>query len=385
MSDNETLRIGVIGCGHWGPNHIRVFSELDRTTVLACCDLSEARLSRISGRFPGIRTSNQCSSIFTDDAIDAVVIATPTNTHFRLVEQALQAGKHVLVEKPLCQSVVEGEALAALAEKTERVLMVGHVFLFNPGIVRLCETIRRGELGGVHYLDAVRTNLGPIRGDVNSLYDLATHDISIFNYLLGEAPVAVSCLGSRITQDSVEDVCFTTMQYADGTLAHIHVSWLNPRKVRTITVVGSKKMAHWDDIDPVDTLRVFDKGLSEEPTYNSFGEFQCSLRSADMHVPAVSACEPLKEQGKAFASWILDNEPCGCGAAEGLAVVRTLEAAMESLACGGAMCPVGQAPITLQSAVVSADHVLGRRREGATSRKAPGKYDAVAQNVATGE
>lgn len=309
MSDKRRLRIGVIGCGHWGPNHVRVFSELDRTTVVACCDLSEVRLSRISARFPDIRTTVDYRSILADDGIDALVVATPTNTHSRLVRESLEAGKHVLVEKPLCQTGAEGEQLAALAETHGRVLMVGHVFLFNAGIARLRETIRSGELGTIHYLDAVRTNLGPIRGDVNSLYDLATHDISIFNHLLDTAPVAVSCLGSRITQELIEDVCFTTIQYADGTLAHVHVSWLNPRKVRTMTVVGSKKMAHWDDIDPVDTLRLFDKGVAEEPTYNSFGEFQCLLRSADMHVPAIPAAEPLKKQAEAFARWVLDGVP----------------------------------------------------------------------------
>lgn len=370
MSDDGKLRIGVIGCGHWGPNHVRVFSELDRTTVMACCDLNEDRLLRISARFPQVRTTRDYQSILDDSEIDAVVVATPTSTHSRLVLEALEAGKHVLVEKPLCQTGVEGEALQALAEKTGRVLMVGHVFLFNAGIMRLREGIRSGELGSIHYLDAVRTNLGPIRGDVNSLYDLATHDISIFNYLLDAAPVAVSCLGSCITQDSVEDVCFTTILYADGTLAHVHVSWLNPRKVRTMTVVGSKKMAHWDDIDPVDTLRLFDKGLAEEPTYNSFGEFQCSLRSADMHVPAIPAGEPLKTQGEAFAAWVLDGTPCGCGALEGLVVVRTLEAAMESLACGGTMCAIESAGTRLlQQADAPAGVLLPGRRGVTPTRK----------------
>jgi predicted dehydrogenase len=370
MFEDGKLQIGIIGCGHWGPNHVRVFSELDRMTVTACCDLSDDRLARIAGRFPHVRTTTDYKTILADDKVDAVVIATPTNTHSRFVREALEAGKHVLVEKPLCETGAEGEALAILAKKTDRVLMVGHVFLFNAGIVRLRETINSGELGAIHYLDAVRTNLGPIRGDVNSLYDLATHDISIFNYLLDSPPVAVSCLGSCITQDAIEDVCFTTIQYADGTLAHVHVSWLNPRKVRTMTVVGSKKMAHWDDIDPVDTLRIFDKGLAKEPTYNSFGEFQCSLRSADMNVPAIPVVEPLKKQGQAFADWVLNGTPCGCGPDDGLVVVRTLEAAMESLANGGTMCPIESAsPRLLQEADAPKDAVFRGRQSAMPKRK----------------
>ncbi len=370
MSHDGKLTLGIIGCGHWGPNHVRVFNEIDRTEVSACCDLSDDRLARIAARFPNVRTTKDYKSILADEKIDAVVVATPTNTHFRFVQEALQAGKHVLVEKPLCQTGAEGEALAALAKRSDRVLMVGHVFLFNAGIARLRDTIKSGDLGAIHYLDAVRTNLGPIRGDVNSLYDLATHDISIFNYLQDAAPVAVSCLGSRITQDEIEDVCFTTIQYADGTLAHVHVSWLNPRKVRTMTVVGSKQMAHWDDIDPVDTLRVYDKGLAEEPMYNSFGEFQCSLRSADMHVPAIPVVEPLKKQAQAFASWVLDGTPCGCGAEDGLVVVRTLEAAMESLANGGVMCPIdyGTAQL-LKQADAPTRAILANRLAATPKRK----------------
>lgn len=362
-SSRRKLTIGVIGCGHWGPNHIRVFSELERTRVTACCDLSQARLDRISQRFPGIDTSTDYTTILDDDRIDAVVVATPTATHAAIVADALRAGKNVLVEKPLCLTGQEGEMLTALAEKVGRVLMVGHVFLFNAGIVRLRRFIQNGDLGSVQYLDAVRTNLGPVRGDVNALYDLATHDISIFNYLLDAQPIGVSALGGCISQERIEDVCFATIQYPDGTLAHIHVSWLNPRKVRTLTVVGSKKMAHWDDIDPQDTLRVFDKGLEEPPYYDSFGEFQCLLRTADVHMPAIQRSEPLMTQAEAFADWVLDGKSCRATARDGLAIVRTLEAAMESLANGGAMTPVtADSPTLLRKASASAGAVLPKRR-----------------------
>jgi len=186
----------------------------------------------------------------------------------------------------------------------------------------------------------VRTNLGPVRGDVNALYDLGTHDLSIFNYLLGATPTAVSAQGSCISQKAIEDVCFATVQYPDGTLAHLHVSWLNPRKVRTLTVVGSLKMAHWDDVDPQDTLRIYDKGLDEPPYYNSFGEFQCLLRSADVHLPAIRRTEPLLKQAETFVGWVLDGSPEGPDAMDGWIVVRTLEAAMQSMRNGGAMTPI---------------------------------------------
>ncbi len=339
-TDDRKLAVGVIGCGHWGPNHIRVFEELDRSRVVACADLNPSQLARVQARFPNVRTTADYRVLLADEGIDAVVIATPTATHAAIAREALEAGKHVLVEKPLCTTSVEAQDLALFAGAVGRILMVGHVFLFNGGIIKLRELIAAGQLGRIHYLDAVRTNLGPVRGDVNALYDLGTHDLSIFNYLLGATPTAVSAQGSCISQKAIEDVCFATVQYSDGTLAHLHVSWLNPRKVRTLTVVGSLKMAHWDDVDPQDTLRIYDKGLDEPPFYNSFGEFQCLLRSADVHLPAIRRTEPLLKQAETFVAWVLDGSPEGPDAMDGWIVVRTLEAAMQSMRNGGAMTPI---------------------------------------------
>lgn len=356
--------MGIIGCGHWGPNHIRVFEESDRAQVVACADLSPARLQRIAARFPQVETTTSSDDILHDPRIDAVVIATPTATHHTLTTSALRAGKHVLVEKPLCTTSQQAAELTALAAEARRVLMVGHVFVFNGGILKLKELIAGGELGQVHYLDAVRTNLGPVRGDVNALYDLGTHDISIFNFLLGATPVSVSAHGSRIAQKSIEDVCFATLQYPDGTLAHLHVSWLNPRKVRTLTVVGSSKMAHWDDVDPQDTLRLYDKGLSEPPYYNSFGEFQYLLRSADVSLPAIRRTEPLLKQAEAFIDWVLDGKLSDADASAGAAVVRTLEAAMVSMRNGGVMIPV-ESPSEPRSRILATAEVSLQKRPSA--------------------
>lgn len=367
---SDKIGVGVIGCGHWGPNHIRVFSELDHSQVIACADLSADRLARVQKRFPSIRTTRDYRDLLRDPDIRAVVVATPTATHFELVRDALLSGKHVLVEKPMCRTSDEARELVGIVERTGLVLMVGYVFVFNNGITKLREIIEHGELGRIHYLDAVRTNLGPIRGDVNALYDLGTHDISIFNYLLGTAPTQVCAQGRCITQKSIEDVCFSTLHYPCGALGHIHVSWLNPRKVRTITVVGEHKMAHWDDVDPSDTLRIFDKGLDEPPYYDSFGEFQYLLRTADMRVPSIRRSEPLHNQAAAFVDWVRTGVKSGPDVHDGLVVVEVLEAAMASMHDGSSHWPVGNA-LSAVSQIRTVD--IGLDREARPVRIPPQK------------
>lgn len=334
------MRIGIIGCGHWGPNHLRVFSELSRSLVVAVADLNPQRLNWVRKRYAHVAITSDYHELLNNPSVDAVVISTPTVTHASITREALHAGKHVLVEKPLCKTVEEGRDLPRLAHERGLRVMVGHVFVYNNGIIRLRDAILAGELGRVQYLDAVRTNLGPVRGDVNALYDLGTHDISIFNYLLGACPVEVAALGRCIFQRDIEDVCFATLRYADGTLGHIHVSWMNPRKVRTVTVIGQRKMADWDDVDPVNTLRVYDKGVDEPPHYNSFGEFQCLLRSADVYLPRVDRVEPLINQGNAFLNSVLDAAPSRSGPMEALQVVAVLEATTKSMRDGGKLYPV---------------------------------------------
>lgn len=339
-ADGAQVRLAVIGCGRWGPNHIRVFSETDRATVVGCADSSQQRRENMLKRFPQIRAVADYHELLADDSIDAVVIATPTFTHAQIAREALQAGKHVLAEKPICATTREAAEIVRLAEETGLAFMVGHVFLFNNGITELRKLVESGRLGRIHYMEANRTNLGPIRGDVNALYDLATHDISIFNYLMGSSPVEVSAVGRCISQRNIEDVCFATLKYPDGTLGHIHVSWLNPRKVRTMTVVGDRQMAYWDDIDPDNTLRLYDKGIDQEPHYDSFGEFRYLLRSGDMHVPAIRQSEPLVNQAQAFLDWVLGGKRSLSDARYGLEVVAVLEAATRSMAEGGTMCRV---------------------------------------------
>ena len=325
------LGIGVIGCGHWGPNHIRTIGSQDGCVVRRAADMSEQRRQAIERLFPEVATTIDPGEVINAKDIDAVIIATPTRTHWALAKQALEAGKHVLCEKPLTLRAEESQELVDIAESTGLTLMVGHVFMFNPGIVHLKAQIDAGKLGRIYYMDAVRTNLGPIRQDVGAIYDLASHDISIFNFLLGAQPQEVSAQGGCYVQPDREDMAFLTLEYPNKTLCHIHVSWLNPRKVRKLTVVGSEKMALWDDMIPLETIRIYDKGLEEQPYYDTFGQFQMILRDADITIPKVQMFEPLLRQTQHFVECIRDKKTPLADGRNGLAVVRVLEAAMESV------------------------------------------------------
>jgi len=267
------------------------------------------------------------------------VIATPTAAHYEGVKRALLAGKHVLCEKPLCETSSQARELAALARKKKLVLMVGHVFLFNGGIIKLKDLIDAGELGRVHYLSAVRTNLGPIRSDVNAAYDLAAHDIAVFNWLLGAAPKEVSATGAPFVQPKIEDVSFISLKYSSGVYANVHASWLNPKKVRQMIVVGSRRMAAWDDMELSTPVAVYDKGASydDKKTYPEYGEFlRLSLWEGDVRMPKVELEEPLKAQDRAFAEAVRSGRLSRSGADFAVGVVETLEAAARSMKRGGA-------------------------------------------------
>lgn len=324
------IRIGVIGFGHWGPNHVRNFSALDGAQVQRICDASPDRLEAARRSCPGIAVCDDAKAVIDASDIDAVVVATPTSTHFRLVKAALLAGKDVLCEKPLAKTTGECRELVALAQEQGRILMVGHVFLYNSGVLQLKSDLQNGTLGGVYYMDAVRTNLGPMRSDVGAIYDLASHDISIFNFLLGSSPTEVSATGNAVLQKGIEDVGFLTLYYPSGVVCHVHTSWLNPRKVRQLTVVGDKKMAVWDDMNNLEPIRYYDKGVTAGP-YSSFGEFQLILRDGQITIPKIKLSEPLQAQDAEFVSCIKSRRQPLANGAMGLSVVETMEAAMISL------------------------------------------------------
>jgi len=330
------VNIGVVGIGHWGPNHVRNFSQLSGSTVTAVADTSEERRNAILASYPQIAAYGTADELFAHEGLNAVVIATPTATHYKIVKAALEAGLDVLAEKPLAVTAKECRDLDELAKKNGRMLVVGHVFLFNSGILKLKEYSDDGSLGKVYYGHATRVNLGPIREDVGALFDLATHDISIFNYIFGGCPTTVSASGKCFLQKKLEDLAFMTLTYPSGEVANIHVSWLDPKKIRTITLVGDRKMVTWDDLDPVGPIHIYDKGVIHEPYYESFGEFHLLAREGDITIPKVKMVEPLRAQSQHFVDCVSKRGGSFTDGAFAASVVAVLEAAQKSMNAGGA-------------------------------------------------
>ncbi len=335
----KKIRLGQIGLGHWGPNLFRNFLEHEMVALEWVCDLSPERLKKIS-RFPVRTTCDYRELLAADNSLDAVVIATPVASHFTLVREALTAGKHVLVEKPLAHSAEECQILIDLATQNELILMVGHVFLFNPGIIYVRDEIARGALGEVHFVHGQRTNLGPIRTDVNASWDLASHDISIFNFWMNDTPVRASANGRRILSQDHEDIVTANLYYRNGVCCTILVSWLHPRKVRQLTVVGAQKMMIWDDIKINECIRIYDKGVDviapQEQVEGTFAEFRFSLREGDVSIPRIQMNEPLKAECYHFIDCLLHHRQPLTDGVLGLNVVKTLEAIDRSLNAAGA-------------------------------------------------
>lgn len=342
MSAKPSVRVGVIGFGQWGPNHVRNFSLLDGVEVVRVCDASPERRAAAGKFLRGVETTADSAAVTDAPDIDAVVVATPTASHHALVKAALLAGKDVLCEKPLARTAAECAELAALAVARDRVLMVGHVFLYNPGVLHLKADLDRGDLGRVYYMDAVRTNLGPVRRDVGAIYDLASHDISIFNFLLGREPLEVSATGHSVLTGGIEDVGFLTLYYPGNVVCHAHTSWLNPRKVRQLTIVGDHRMAVWDDMNNLEPIRYYDKGVVADH-YTSFGEFQLILRDGQITIPKVKMFEPLQRQDADFIDCVRTRRAPVADARCAAAVVRVMEAAMQSVQQHGRAAPVAPA------------------------------------------
>ena len=326
------IGLAVIGCGEWGPNHIRNFQAQPGTRVVSAVDIDVTRLDRIRRLYPAVDCQTDYSNVLRDDRIQAVAIATPLRTHYELVREALLSGKHVLCEKPLCETTAQARELVDLAKREKLVLMVGHVFLFNPGIIKVKEIIDQGELGRLYYVLAIRTNLGPIRKDCNAAFDLATHDVSIFNWLIGSEPTEVSATGASFLQSGVEDVVSISLRYPGDVFATIQASWLNPKKVRQITVVGSQQMVTWDDLQLGSPVACYDKRANLKTQYNDYGEFlRVSTWEGDIRLPHVSAEEPLKAQSRYFLEAVERGLIDRSGGEFSLGVVRVLELAAKSL------------------------------------------------------
>lgn len=324
------IRVCVIGGGRWGPNLIRNFHDGERSTVTWIVDNDEAQLDRVAARYRGVRTSPSLDDALAGDDVDAVVVATPTTTHFELTRTAIAAGKHVLVEKPITHDSAQARELIELAEQRGTTLMVGHVFVYN-GAVRAAKSyIERGDLGRLYYISMVRTNLGPIRMDVNAAWDLAAHDISIANYWLESTPTSVSASGGSWINAGIEDTVFATLRYPNQVVVHVHASWLNPRKARMITVTGESAMLTFDDMDVQEPLRIYDSAVSDETTKPAFidnlASFRASLRNGDITIPRVSLGEPLRSECEHFLDSIEFSQAPLSGGQDGLDVVLALEA-----------------------------------------------------------
>ena len=323
-------RLAVIGAGHWGPNLIRNFHDSERSEVAWVVDRDANRLAQVSSRFPSVRTSADTDDVMADEAVDAVVVATPTTTHHPIVRDALNASKHVLVEKPIADSTENALELCRIAEERELVLMVGHVFLFNGAVEQVKHYIEDGTVGTVYYVSMVRTNLGPIRMDVNAAWDLAAHDISIASYWLDADPLAASAIGGTWINPGIEDAMFATLRYPGDVLVNIHVSWLNPRKARDITIVGDRKMLTMDDMNLSEPVRVYDKHVTQErvqPSFvDTFASFRSSVREGAITIPKVVLGEPLKAECEHFLDCLDEGTRPKTDGWRGLSVVGALEA-----------------------------------------------------------
>lgn len=328
----ESLQgIGLVGCGQWGLNYLRAFSEIEGCEVVAACDISEARLLEAERRHRGIVTTTDLSKLLADPQVSAVVVATQASQHYDVVRTVIEAGKPCLVEKPMTTDVEQARSLRDLAKNRNQILMVGHVFRYNPAINIMQKLLVSGALGQLEYLTFTRTNLGPIRADVNVVWDLMTHDVSILLHFMNQSPSWVSAQGAAYLRPGCEDVAFATIGFERGLVANIRASWLDPRKVREITAVGTSKMAYFDDLDPTEPVRVYDKGAIREPSYESFGEFKLVTRTGEVVSPAVPASEPLKNQCQHFVR-ALSGGSVLSDADDGLRVVSILSAINRSIA-----------------------------------------------------
>jgi predicted dehydrogenase len=332
---NARLRFAVVGYGYWGPQLVRNLDRIPNAEVARIVDLSAARRQTARMEFPNAQVVGRFDEALESD-VDAVVIATPIRTHYELARRALEQGKHVLVEKPLTASSAEAEDLITLAESVGRILMVGHTFMYNPAVETLRYLVQEGAVGKVLYIDSSRTNLGIFQPDINVMWDLAPHDISILCYILEEAPISVSAHGGAYVQPGLHDVVYLTLRFPSGALAQVHVSWLNPAKIRRFTVVGDKQMVIYDDVEATEKIRIFDRGVDKPPMTSTFGEFQLSYRYGNIVSPYIAWSEPLGTECRHFIQAILEDTSPRSDARNGLLIVRVLEAAEASLANDGA-------------------------------------------------
>ena len=336
------VEVAVVGIGGWGKNLARNYAQIPEANLRYVCDLDQAKLDQAARQYPGSQLTRKFEDLLEDPELQAIVIATTAPGHFPLAKRALEAGKDVYVEKPLVLNVAHAEELIEIARQRKRILMVGHLLEYHPVVNRLKDMIRNGEFGQVYYIYAQRLNLGTVRGDENALWNFAPHDISSILYMLGQEPTDVSARGQSYLQKEIEDVVFLSLNFANRAMAHIHVSWLDPHKTRKITIVGSRKMAVFDDLEANEKLRIYDKGAQISTDYDSFAEY-IGLRFGDILVPYIKVTEPLRLECLHFLDCVRTRRQPVSDGYDGLRVVKVLDAAQRSLKVNGE--PVKIAPL----------------------------------------
>jgi predicted dehydrogenase len=333
------VRIAVVGAGQWGRNHVRTVASLPDAELTAVCDLSDERREAMGRQYPGVLVTADLDEAL--ETADGVVVATPVIAHADVARAAMARGLPVLIEKPMALTVEDAEDLARRVDAGEGPVLVGHLLVFHPAVEYLQHMITEGELGSVFYFYSQRVNLGQVRPDENALWSFGPHDVSVAMRLLGEGPARVSAHGKSYLQPGIEDVVFLTMELHSGVMVHVQMSWLDPHKVRSLTIVGSKKMVVFDDMQPREKIKVYDKGVSKPPAYGSYGE-SLAVREGDIVIPRIPNVEPLRAELNHFLAVVRGEEAPRAGAREGLEVVRVLDAASTSLQNGGAPVEIGR-------------------------------------------
>jgi predicted dehydrogenase len=336
--------VGVIGCGYWGPNLVRTFVEIPETTVVAVADRNTSRLDHVRSRYPQIQHFTHDFDTLFRMGLDAVVVSTPLETHFDIVSACLEHGLDVLVEKPITIGARSALRLVEIAEQNDRILMVGHIGVYNPAVRALKDLIDTGELGRIRYVDAIRVGLGAFHPSLNVVWDLAPHDVAILNYLLGETPTTVNTRGIACIQEAIEDVAYMTLMFPSGVLAHARMSWLDPRKTRRITVVGSKKMVVYDDLESHEMLKIYDKRVDAVGPTETFGEYQFAYHYGNVLSPYIQFEEPLRVECLHFLECVVDRKEPLTDGRNGAQVVAVIEAAQRSLMNGGVEVPIVPLP-----------------------------------------
>jgi len=341
MSENSVVRLAVVGAGGWGKNLIRNFAALPRADLRIVCDLDTDRLEKTRALYPGVATTTDFERVLTDASITAAVVATPADTHYALIKRLLETGRiHVFTEKPVALTSKEASELAALSGKSGLTLMVGHLLLYHPGVQKLRDMIAGGELGDIYCIYTSRLNLGAIRKTENAWWSLAPHDISILLYLLDAFPDSITAQGQSFIQEGIADLVFATLSFPGKTIAQVHVSWLDPHKMRKITIVGSKKMVIFDDMEAVEKIKIYDKGVTFEDPVITYDDF-FSLRSGDIHIPRIAMQEPLKLECEHFLDAVLNGVAPLTDGRNGVSVVKILEAGQESMMRAGSPVTIG--------------------------------------------